>query len=128
MTVWLEEGAIAHPNGLLLEAGRLVVGAWGTGMQDDFSTEGPGALLSVDLETRKIDTLVADLGNLDGLVRIGDVYLVSDWITGQLFEVSAEGASEVARYPAGLADIAAHENTLFLPSMLEGTVTARPYP
>lgn len=53
MTVWLEEGAIAHPNGLLLETGRLVVGAWGTGMQDDFSTEGPGALLSVDLETRQ---------------------------------------------------------------------------
>ncbi|KMK64685.1 hypothetical protein [Puniceibacterium sp. IMCC21224] len=129
MTVWLEDEALAHPNGLFLDEERLVVGSWGKGMRDDFSTEVPGSLLAVDLETQAISTIVPSLGNLDGIVRIGDTLLVSDWITGQLFEVGADGAhTVVAEYPAGLADIAAYGNTLVLPSMLEGNVSARAYP
>jgi sugar lactone lactonase YvrE len=129
MTVWLEDEALAHPNGLYLDEERLVVGSWGQGMRDDFSTEIPGSLLAVDLETQAISTIVPSLGNLDGIVRIGDTLLVSDWITGQLFEVDADGAhTVVAEYPAGLADIAAYGNTLVLPSMLEGNVSARAYP
>ncbi|MGB1215792.1 MAG: hypothetical protein ACPG4X_20645 [Pikeienuella sp.] len=129
MTVWLEDEALAHPNGLFLDEERLVVGSWGQGMRDDFSTEVPGALLAVDLETQAISTIVPNLGNLDGVVRIGDTLLVSDWITGQLFEVGADGThTVVAEYPAGLADIAAYDNTLVLPSMLEGNVSARTYP
>lgn len=129
MTVWLEDEALAHPNGLLLDEGRLIVGSWGQGMRDDFSTEVPGSLLAVDLETQAISTIIPSLGNLDGVVRIGDTLLVSDWITGQLFEVGADGAhTVVAEYPAGLADIAAYNNTLVLPSMLEGNVSARTYP
>ncbi|WP_299969293.1 hypothetical protein [uncultured Roseobacter sp.] len=128
MTVWLEEEALAHPNGLFLDEERLVIGSWGQGLRDDFSTEIPGALLSVDLETQSISTIVPRLGNLDGIVRIGDTLLVSDWITGQLFEVGADGThTVVAEYPAGLADIAAYDNTLILPSMLEGNVSARTY-
>lgn len=129
MTVWLEDAALAHPNGLYLDEERLVVGSWGQGMRDDFSTEVPGSLLAVDLETQAISTIVPSLGNLDGIVRIGDVLLASDWITGQLFEVGADGThTVVAEHPAGLADIAAYGNTLILPSMLEGNVSARPYP
>lgn len=128
MTIWLEDEALAHPNGLFLDEERLVVGSWGQGMRDDFSTEVPGALLSVDLETQAISTIVPSLGNLDGVVRIGDTLLVSDWITGQLFVVGEDGTHTVAdQLPAGLADIAAHENTLILPSMLEGNVSARTY-
>lgn len=129
MTIWLEDEALAQPNGLFLDEERLVVGSWGQGLRDDFSTEIPGALLAVDLETQAISTIVPSLGNLDGVVRIGDVLLVSDWITGQLFEVGADGTlAVVAEYPAGLADIAAYDNTLVLPSMLEGNVSARAYP
>ncbi len=129
MTVWLEDEALAHPNGLFLDEERIVVGSWGQGLRDDFSTEVPGALLAVDLETQAISTIVPSLGNLDGVVRIGDVLLVSDWITGQLFEVSADGTHTlVAEYPAGLADIAAYNNTLILPFMLEGNVSLQTYP
>jgi hypothetical protein len=129
MTVWLEDEALAHPNGLLLDEERLIVGSWGKGMRGDFSTEVPGSLIAVDLETQAISTIVPSLGNLDGVVRIGHTLLVSDWITGQLFEVGADGShTVVAEYPAGLADIAAYGNTLVLPSMLEGNVSARAYP
>ena len=129
MTVWLEDEALAHPNGLYLDEERLVVGSWGQGMLDDFSTEVPGSLLAVDLETQAISTIISSLGNLDGVVRIGETLLVSDWITGQLFEVAADGTyTVIGEYPAGLADIAAYDNTLVLPFMLEGNVSARTYP
>ena len=129
MSLWLEDTALAHPNGLLLDDTRLVVGSWGQGMREDFSTEEPGALLAVDLETQAITPIVPDLGNLDGVVRINDALLVNDWITGQLFEVGSDGTvNRTAEYAAGLADIAAYNNTLFLPSMLEGSISAQPYP
>ena len=129
MSIWLEDARLAHPNGLLLEETRLVVGSWGQGMRDDFSTEEPGALLAVDLETKAISTIVPHLGNLDGVVRIGDMLVVNDWITGQLFEVDTDGSTTLlAEYSAGLADIAAYGNTLLLPAMLEGSISARTYP
>lgn len=129
ISIWLEEEKLAHPNGLLLDGTQLVVGSWGQGIRDDFSTEVPGSLLTIDLESRKIDTLVHELGNLDGVVRVNERLLVNDWITGQIFAVRTDGTHEiVAQYPAGLADIAAHGNTLLLPSMLEGRLSSRTFP
>lgn len=129
MAVWLEDDALAHPNGLFLDGNRLVVGSWGQGLRDDFTTDEPGSLLAVGLDDQEIDILAAGIGNLDGVARIGETLLVNDWITGQVYEVSTAGtASVVAEYPAGLADIAAYETMLLLPSMLEGTVSARSYP
>lgn len=129
LSLWLEDPRLSHPNGLLLEGDQLLVGSWGEGMQADFSTEMPGSLLSVDLTTREITVLAADVGNIDGVVRIGETLLVSDWITGQLFEIAPGGnALPVGDYAAGLADISAHATTLYLPSMLEGTIGARVYP
>ncbi|MEP3844683.1 MAG: hypothetical protein ABJM43_05010 [Paracoccaceae bacterium] len=129
MTLWLENSSLAHPNGLLLDGDRLVVGSWGQGLRDDFSTDQPGSLLTVDLDDQEVSVLAADLGNLDGVVRIGGALLVNDWITGQLFEVTADGTtSVVAEYDAGLADIAVYGDKLLLPSMLEGTVSAQSYP
>lgn len=128
MNVWLETPELAHPNGVLLDQDRLLVASWGTGMRDDFSTETPGSLLSVSLADLDISILAHDLGNLDGVVRIGDAFLVNDWITGALFQVGADGqAIQVEQYAPGLADIAAHGDMLLLPSMLEGTVSAEVY-
>lgn len=128
MTLWLEAEALAHPNGLLLDGQRLLVGSWGTGMRDDFTTEQPGALLSVDLATRAVRPLVPDLGNLDGVARIGDTLLVNDWITGELFAIAPDGNVTLkAEFPGGLADISAHGDLLFLPSMLEGYLSVLTY-
>ncbi|MEP1766784.1 MAG: hypothetical protein ABJJ53_09125 [Sulfitobacter sp.] len=128
VTAWLQDEALAHPNGVLLDEGRLIVGSWGQGLREDFSTETAGALLAVDLETQAISTIAAGLGNLDGVARIGDKFLVSDWMTGQLYEVGLDGTASVsATYPTGLADIAAYGDTLLLPSMLEGSVSSLTY-
>jgi hypothetical protein len=97
-------------------------------MQADFSTEMPGSLLSVSLATQEVTVLAADVGNIDDVVRIGEPLLVSDWITGQLFEITPEGnALPVGDYAPGLADVSAHATTLYLPSMLEGTMSAPVY-
>jgi len=129
LALWLEDPQLSHPNGLLLDGDRLIVGSWGQGMQTDFSTQTPGSLLSVSLATQEITVLAEAVGNIDGVVRIGEALLVSDWNTGQLFEIAPGGnAVLVGEYAPGLADISAHGSTLFLPSMLEGTISARAYP
>lgn len=107
---------------------RIELSNQGQGMQADFSTEMPGSLLSVSLATQEVTVLAVDVGNIDGVVRIGETLLVSDWITGQLFEITPEGnALPVGDYAPGLADVSAHATTLYLPSMLEGTMSAPVY-
>lgn len=98
-------------------------------MRADFSTTTPGSLLAVDMDTRSVSVVAAEIGNIDGVARIGDALLVNDWITGRLLEVTAAGAaSVVGQYAPGLADISAHETMLLLPSMLEGEVSLRIWP
>ncbi|MGJ8611447.1 MAG: hypothetical protein ACSHWY_10145, partial [Octadecabacter sp.] len=54
VTLWLHDPLLAHPNGVFLDQDRLLVGSWGAGLRDDFTTDVPGSLLSVSLETKEI--------------------------------------------------------------------------
>jgi sugar lactone lactonase YvrE len=129
MVPWLTDDILNHPNGLLLEDDRLFVGSWGRGLRDDFSTDQPGSLLSIDLADQSIRVMSADIGNIDGVARIGTRLLVNDWVTGHLFEIGTDGTTNlVAEYAPGLADISAFGSTLLLPSMLAGSVAAETYP
>ncbi|GIT89938.1 ATP/GTP-binding protein [Jannaschia pagri] len=128
LTMWMQDPALSHPNGLLLDGDRLVVGSWGAGLRDDFSTERAGDLLAVDLTTQALTVLAPELGNLDGIVRMGADLMVSDWITGALIKVGATGPETVAQYGPGLADIARLGDALILPLMLDGRVEVRSTP
>jgi len=122
---WLETPELAHPNGLLWDNGRLLVGSWGKGLKGDFSTEAPGSLLSIDPDTKEISVIASDIGNIDGIVRHGDRLVLNDWINGKVFEIDADGhATEIAQEAAGLADISAANGVLYLPHMLEGRIEA----
>lgn len=122
---WLETPELAHPNGLLWDRNRLLVGSWGKGLKEDFTTEAPGSLLSVDPATRKISRVAADIGNIDGIVRLGERLILNDWINGKVFEIGADGsATEILERPAGLADIGAADGVLYLPLMLDGRIEA----
>lgn len=128
LTLWLSDPQLAHPNGVFLDGDRLLVGAWGSGLRDDFTTEVPGSLLSVSLETKEISVLASEIGNIDGIIRIGDAFTVSDWVAGVLFEVGDDGnVREIGQFAPGLADIASHEGTLYLPMMLDGTLVSKDY-
>lgn len=121
----IEDAGLSHPNGVLWDDGRLIVGSWGEGMRADFTTETPGDLIALDVESGETQVLVAGLGNLDGIVRVGEALIVSDWVSGALHRVSEDGGVEmIGARPAGLADIGAAGDVVYLPHMLEGRVEA----
>lgn len=125
LTLWMQDARLSHPNGLLLDGDHLLVGSWGAGLRADFTTEVQGSLLSVDLESQDIRVLAGELGNLDGIARIGGTVFVNDWVTGALFALDATGAlHEAGRFAPGLADISTDGERLFLPMMLDGALSA----
>lgn len=129
MTPWLSDAALHYPNGLYVDGDRLLVGSWGDGLRDDFSTEVPGSLLAVDLADQQISVVAKEVGNLDGIAMLGDDILVNDWLTGDLFKISPDGNAElVEKFAPGLADITSFGDQLLLPSMLEGTLSTQTYP
>jgi sugar lactone lactonase YvrE len=122
---WLESPELNHPNGLYWDNGRLLVGAWGKGLKNDFTTEAPGSLLAIDPATKAISVVARDIGNIDGIARLNGKLVLNDWINGKVFEIDADGISnEIMSEPAGLADISAHDDVLYLPHMLEGRIEA----
>jgi sugar lactone lactonase YvrE len=78
---WLQGEAIARPNGLLVQGGRLLV-----------AVNGDGCLKSVDLTTKAV-TVVARFGPglLDGLQAEPDGSLLVSHNEGRLFRVSPAG-------------------------------------
>lgn len=126
---WFSDPQLSHPNGVFLDEGRLLVGSWGSGLRDDFTTETPGSLLSISLETREISVVATGIGNIDGITRIDDAIIVSDWVTGELVEIGSNGeVHQTAQFAPGLADISSEGSTLFLPMMLDGTLISQDYP
>ncbi|MEE4012993.1 hypothetical protein V1T76_13070 [Roseibium sp. FZY0029] len=122
---WLESQVLNHPNGLYWDDDCLLVGAWGKGLKDDFTTEAPGSLLAIDPATKSISVVAQDVGNIDGITRLNGKLVLNDWITGKVFEIGTDGAtSEILSEPAGLADISARDEVLYLPHMLEGKIEA----
>jgi hypothetical protein len=115
------------PNGLLVDGKRLIVASFGP-ITDraTFKTKAPGRLLAVDLSTKKVTPLPGKpIGNLDGLEKDGDGFLVSDFMAGKLMRVSKAG--EVTVLKDGFKNSAdfgydAEKRTIALPEMSGGVV------
>lgn len=128
-TVLAEGPGIQHPNGLLVHRGRLIIGGWGSNLQDDFSTDPVGHLLAIHLRTKKLTQLTGKpLGNLDGVEIDGKGgYVVTDWRAGKVFHVTGKGkATTLLTLPQGTADHAylTDRKLLILPRMKDNAVTA----
>lgn len=120
---------LEHPNGLLVRGRQLIVGCWGSKMQNDFSTKTKGRLLAIDLKTKQRFNITAkQTGNLDGVETDGGKgYFVSDWIAGKVFHVNQDGESKIVLEPGkGTADIAylTEQELLIVPEMLNNKITA----
>lgn len=129
-SIWLQDEALQHPNGLKVEDGTLVVASWGQDMQPDFSTRVPGHLITVDLETKAIAPLGSGepVGNLDGLEPDGaGNWLVTDWIAGALLRIRPDGSfDQLLDLDMGSADLeyVASERIAVIPMMLDDRIVA----
>ncbi len=64
------------------------------------------------------------IGNLDGLTQNNGSLYVSDWISGDLFKVTAGEREKLLTLKPGLADISSRNGVLFAPLMMDGVVRA----
>ncbi len=92
--VWLETTDLQAPDGLYMDNDRLIVACWGvlTGPAT-FETSKVGDLLSIDLGSKEITTLVKNVGNLEGITKIGKCYYITDWAAGNLLKVNPKKQS-----------------------------------
>lgn len=86
--VWLESDALQSPDGLYMDKDQLIVASWGVlSKPGTFETSKPGDLLSIDLSTKEITTIVKNVGNLEGITKAGKYYYITDWASGKLLKV-----------------------------------------
>lgn len=121
---WLSGDMLAHPNGLFFDGKQLIVATWGKGLNEDFTTQELGSLLAIDIASKKITPYknAQQLGNLDGVAKIGDTLWVNDWMNGNVYTYK-NNQSEIA-FNAGqfAADISSKGNLLFVPMMFSQRV------
>lgn len=115
LETWLEHPLLQAVNGLLTEGDRLIV------------TTMSGRLLAIDIETRAIATLTEGIGDGDGVARLGDSYLVTEW-PGRLFHVGPDGAVttllDTRAEQTLLNDILLIDDVLLIPNWQPGTLSA----
>lgn len=123
VTPFYSAADLPHPNGLWTDGVTLVIGHWGPGMQQDFSTEKPGDLLEVNIATKEANTIVSELGNLDGVAKTAEGFIVNDWMNGKIFSVVEGQATEVLQMPQSTADITVLGDTIYMPHMFENRIS-----
>lgn len=116
VVVWAEGPGLRAVNGLLPEAGRLVV------------TTMAGKLLAMDYGTKAITILAEGIGDGDGAARLDDGrYLVSEW-PGRMFEIAPAGGVNVildTRAAQGfMNDFIRVGDQLIVPNWMPGSLTA----
>jgi len=126
-TVFAEGEQLEWPNGLLVDGNRLIVGGWGK-PKPDFSTEVPGHLFALDLQTKQ-KTLITPkpFANIDGVELDGrGGYIITDYLQGKVMQVSATGvARDLRTFKPGTADLAfVSPAVAIIPHMNENQVTA----
>ncbi|MFT7414227.1 MAG: sugar lactone lactonase YvrE [Methylophagaceae bacterium] len=127
--VWLHDAALEYPNGLLVEDDKLIVASWGK-MTDGFATDIAGHLKSIDIATKKIQSLgdKTPVGNLDGLEADGEGnYYVTDWMIGKLLHIAPDGISKtLISLKPGSADLTVlkEQKLIIIPIMLSNDIVA----
>ena len=124
---WLTDERLVAGNGLALREDTLYVGLYGEGIGPDFKAEHPGDLLRVDLETKHVDVVAYDVAAVDGVTVVGGKVYISDFNTGRLLLVDADGASvELLRRVPGLADFSISNGFAYVPLFLDDRIEALP--
>jgi sugar lactone lactonase YvrE len=129
LEVWLHDDALEYPNGLLIEADKMIVASWGV-MTDGFVTDIAGHLKTIDIASKKIQSLgdKTPVGNLDGLESDGEGnYFVTDWMIGKLLHIVPSGISKtLISLEPGSADLTVltQQKLVIIPIMLSNNIVA----
>ncbi|WP_261843012.1 hypothetical protein [Aliamphritea ceti] len=126
LSMWIEPEKLPHPNGLLWEKNQLLIASWGLDMQADFTTTIPGSLYQVNPSDKVLQPLATgyQLGNLDGIVSHKNALYVSDWISGELYQLKDNQRQKVLSSNPGLADIGGEGDILYAPMMMDNALMA----
>ena len=93
--LFIESEKLDTPDGLYVDGNKLIVASWGPIVDPaTFATSRKGAVLSVDLNTKQIDHYLkegTEVGNLEGIAKVGDDFYITDWMSGLLLRVNKEG-------------------------------------
>jgi hypothetical protein len=126
---WLDSAKLRSPNGIIVQDGNLIVGAWGV-MADGFATKVPGNLLTVSLADKQVKDLGdgSPVGNLDGVEPYDAThYLATDWMAGGLYLIDSAGkAEQLLDLKQGSADIGwvPQKHILLIPMMKDDKLVA----
>lgn len=124
---WLTHEALTLPNGLFVDDGRIVVGSMGRGMRQDFTTEAPGGLISVDIGSGEVEAIAgaSDLGGLDGVGKIGETIITNVNSSGTIYAYEDGGMAEsLVVLSPGAADLYTVDNRIFVPVIGSGELIA----
>lgn len=126
VTPWFSSPKLPHPNGLAWYQDQLLVASWGKEIQADFTTKEDGSVVRIDPNSKTVKHQGASqyLGNLDGLAHYRQSHYVSDWLSGEIFELKGKQINRKLKLPMGAADISIKAGQLFVPLMLDGKVQA----
>ena len=87
------------PERKTVEIFKLIVASWGPIVDPaTFATSRKGAVLSVDLHTKTIVPYLKEgleVGNLEGIAKVGDDFYITDWMSGLLLRITKESFSVV---------------------------------
>ncbi|MDB5561419.1 MAG: ATP/GTP-binding protein [Hyphomicrobiales bacterium] len=119
---------VPTPNGLLVDNGKLWVVSLGAMAQNPADSK-PGGMYSVDLASKAVtkDQTAGDFGTLDGIVKAGDAYYVTDNPAGAIYRVTPGAKPEkVMTLEPGAADLGTDGKNFYVPEMMKGEVIAVP--
>lgn len=124
--LWFKDDGLDFPNGLLSKGNEIIVASWGVVTNPETSeTAVKGKLISVSIADKKVKDVTKPFINGDGLAAFKNGYIVSDWVSGQIYFVDNKGTQkEIGSYGSGTADLMINKSTLLIPQMSEGKILA----
>lgn len=120
--LFLEDAALDSPNGILADGDSLIIASFGT-LAEKPEDMVPGGLVRIDINTKAVSVVegAEKAGFLDGIVKVGDAYVVSDFFGGTILSITPGSAPEVLEtLVMGAADIGSDGEAVFVPMMMEG--------
>lgn len=85
---------LESPNGVLVDGDSIILGTIGPGFdRSTFQSDEPGRLLRVNIGTGAITAVSPRIGNVDGIEKDGDGFLVSSFFEGEVLRVGSDGSA-----------------------------------